>query len=90
MGAWEFITTTEKEPYAKMVMIYLIYLSSDKDNFPEGLIATAEDIAHGLGLSKQAVWRSQSILKKAGALNLRPSYSSETGKKEYDTYEIIL
>lgn len=89
MSAWNYIATIETESNSKLVLMYLIHLVKDKKTFPDGLTIGVEDISRELGLSKQQVWRAQSRLKKAGVLNIVPTYSRETGKKEYDTYEII-
>lgn len=89
MGAWHYLSKIETESNSKLVLLYLIHLVKDKETFPDGLTIGVEDISSELGLSKQQVWRSQSRLKKAGVLNIKPTYSRETGKKEYDTYEII-
>lgn len=89
MGAWNFFFSIETESNTKLVLVYLIYLHHDKENFPDGLIIAVDDISRDLGLSKQQVWRAQSRLKKAGVLIIKPTYSRDTGKKEYDTYEII-
>lgn len=89
MGAWNYISKIETESNSKLVLMYLIHLVTDKDVFPDGLTIGVDDISSELGLTKQQVWRAQSRLKKAGVLNIIPTYSRETGKKEYDTYEII-
>lgn len=89
MGAWNFISKVESESNSKLVLIYLIHLNSDKENFLNGLDIGVDDITRDLGLSKAQVWRAQSVLKKAGVLKIKPTYSRETGKKEAEVYEII-
>jgi hypothetical protein len=90
MNAWEFVSNPKNEANAKLLFLYCAHTVSQPEFENDKTFATdADDLSSELGLSKAQIWRAQSILKKAGVLKITPSYCKDTGKKEFDTYEIV-
>lgn len=90
MTVWEFIANPKSEANAKLLLLYCAHMVAHPEfENDKSFDADADALGRELGISKAQVWRAQSVLKRAGVLKIKTTYSRDTGKKENEVYEII-